>query len=1148
MKNKFSLVFNAVTETTGTAGTSMPKPEVKLEYNDNGGRVCVAHLGDIVCNLILCEFNYVKEIYRPGALRFKVELDWESDNAPQMSTIYSTFGGRSVMLTNNEFHIADNYYVFDIQLEKLRTSSNSMYVTFQAFSPDKFLTLDKYCKAYTGRKFIQDILANSSVWPDNLPPEIKIEELLVQNPRFLTYESNGTTEQKKEEDNKQNETDGQKTEATNTGTEEQPQEQKEVTMLEYIQPYLVQYNESFFDFLVRITNRCGEFFYYENGNFHIGWKPSDPVSIADYVSFRFTQGQTSAWKGSSLAETHKDYVQDKDLSTSERAIMKKDSDLASDENLACIPPKSEYTTWSEFALFPGTFLITLASEMLGQKNIFNMLDYAAWKIMLSGGMNNLSATANDGYETKNFTGPYKDERQVGDNDNAIIYLYSSKPNTSASIAYNLNFYTNIQKGIEEAERSRIHIELGNHFSEVSLGSVIQLENESERYIVVKIESGIHVGSGQSVETLDIEAIPYSENATVYPPSARVSLFRLANAQRAVVTSNEDPLKMNRIRVRYPWQAEADDSTPWIRIALPMASDGCGFSFLPNIGDEAIVNFENGNIERPYVEDMLFSGQKQPARTHLRATSRSITSANGHSIIFSDPPSSSNFFKSFFPAMGTITGFCPGAMTGSIPESDLNKAMGGIEFTDEFGFYSISMSSDRRAISINSPLGAVSMNAFTGITISAPNGNIKIAGKNIDIVAGNNLSITSGTNRTPFWPFYEKGQNGKGAIDRIIQEATAFAGRFAIVDMNLMRTIMESFLRPVGGTLLIKSNRYLCMEAGKGKANIWGRAYIQSRWGSTALSAGGNLVPFGLSKFLDLKDVEYNVNDKVYQDIKKISDALKFVECDYHEKVVRCEKNKKEYANCLTQENKTRLKNLKEIADIFNAAKNNQGYQDVELSEDVQSKENDLTTIETVNNLGQIFYYSATQICYDTYWNQLSQKNIDSLNTYRTDVEEILDLINLYKATDYSYPGRDVAASMKLKRKLMFKALKDIVKKYCLDNNLGIKLPDGEPGDYTTEKWNAYVNGIRVGETTDRSKALVNKIVSWGNYALNIGFQPFQGFLDQYAWSKTDEGDILFAPQKGVVLNFKDKTLHDYTGAYDENAKLNDLKNLLKGIE
>ena len=81
-------------------------------------------------------------------------------------------------------------------------------------------------------------------------------------------------------------------------------------------------------------------------------------------------------------------------------------------------------------------------------------------------------------------------------------------------------------------------------------------------------------------------------------------------------------------------------------------------------------------------------------------------------------------------------------------------MGGIEFTDEHGLYSISMSSDKRAISIDSPLGKVNISAFTGITISAPNGNVRIEGKNIDIVAGNNLSISSGNNiASPFWPVY-----------------------------------------------------------------------------------------------------------------------------------------------------------------------------------------------------------------------------------------------------------------------------------------------------------------------------------------------------------------------------------------------------------
>ena len=37
------------------------------------------------------------------------------------------------------------------------------------------------------------------------------------------------------------------------------------------------------------------------------------------------------------------------------------------------------------------------------------------------------------------------------------------------------------------------------------------------------------------------------------------------------------------------------------------------------------------------------------------------------------------------------------------------------------------------------------NAFTGITISAPNGDVSITGKNVSIRAGNNLTLESGTN-------------------------------------------------------------------------------------------------------------------------------------------------------------------------------------------------------------------------------------------------------------------------------------------------------------------------------------------------------------------------------------------------------------------
>ena len=59
------------------------------------------------------------------------------------------------------------------------------------------------------------------------------------------------------------------------------------------------------------------------------------------------------------------------------------------------------------------------------------------------------------------------------------------------------------------------------------------------------------------------------------------------------------------------------------------------------------------------------------------------------------------------------------------------------------------------MSISSPWGDVKINAFTGISISAPNGDIKITGKNVTIAAGNNLTLTSGTNiRNKFASTYD----------------------------------------------------------------------------------------------------------------------------------------------------------------------------------------------------------------------------------------------------------------------------------------------------------------------------------------------------------------------------------------------------------
>ena len=154
-----------------------------------------------------------------------------------------------------------------------------------------------------------------------------------------------------------------------------------------------------------------------------------------------------------------------------------------------------------------------------------------------------------------------------------------------------------------------------------------------------------------------------------------------------------------------------------------------------------------------------------------------------------------------------------------------KAMGGIEFTDEHGLYSISMSSDKRAISIDS-LWASRYQCLTGITISAPQRECSYRrGK------------TSISWRVIICPFLRKQYcNPTLAYER--QEVERRMERFwqddgyrrlikiEVIDMNLIRTAFETIVRPCGGTMLIKSNRYLCFEAGKGEAQIAGRQTVK----------------------------------------------------------------------------------------------------------------------------------------------------------------------------------------------------------------------------------------------------------------------------------------------------------------------------------
>jgi len=104
----------------------------------------------------------------------------------------------------------------------------------------------------------------------------------------------------------------------------------------------------------------------------------------------------------------------------------------------------------------------------------------------------------------------------------------------------------------------------------------------------------------------------------------------------IVTNNQDPDKMARVRVKFPWLSD-DHESWWARIATPMAGGGRGTYFLPEVNDEVLVAFEHGDVRSPYVIGALWNGQDAPPASNDDGKNniRLVHSRSGHLVRLDD---------------------------------------------------------------------------------------------------------------------------------------------------------------------------------------------------------------------------------------------------------------------------------------------------------------------------------------------------------------------------------------------------------------------------------------------------------------------------------------------------------------------------------
>jgi len=79
---------------------------------------------------------------------------------------------------------------------------------------------------------------------------------------------------------------------------------------------------------------------------------------------------------------------------------------------------------------------------------------------------------------------------------------------------------------------------------------------------------------------------------------------------AIVTSAKDPDQLGRVKIKLPWLADSYESW-WARTVQPGAGKDRGAAVLPEVGDEVLVAFAQGDLEHPYVLGGLYNGVDKP---------------------------------------------------------------------------------------------------------------------------------------------------------------------------------------------------------------------------------------------------------------------------------------------------------------------------------------------------------------------------------------------------------------------------------------------------------------------------------------------------------------------------------------------------------
>jgi len=184
---------------------------------------------------------------------------------------------------------------------------------------------------------------------------------------------------------------------------------------------------------------------------------------------------------------------------------------------------------------------------------------------------------------------------------------------------------------------------------------------------------------------------------------------------AQVTNAADPEGTGRVKLRFPWLSDSYESD-WARAVQLGGGSNRGALVLPEVNDEVLVAFEQGDLNRPYVVGGLYNGVDKPRKGAVDTVDsgsgavnrRAFVSRTGHRLEFLEAAGGAN----------------------------------GIQLVTGDDKFRLELDGKGTQVVVHSD-GTILVEAKNGVTVDAGSGDIALTGKTIALTAKQGVTVDAG---------------------------------------------------------------------------------------------------------------------------------------------------------------------------------------------------------------------------------------------------------------------------------------------------------------------------------------------------------------------------------------------------------------------